>query len=117
MEKRFIVPASTFLGGIAAWLVLFFLFKSETLDLWQELIFGVITGGLIVFSAFSCKRAGGPKAGNLFRAGFLLVMGIITYLYIGVVSAIIILASIITVLLIAVNTKKTEPNEKNIAAS
>ena len=116
MEKRFIVPASTFLGGIAVWLVLFFLFKSETLDLWQELIFGVITGGLIVFSAFSCKRAGGPKAGNLFRAGFLLVMGIFTYFYIGIVSAIIILASIITVLLVALNTKQPEPKKNNIPA-
>ena len=111
MEKRFIVPASTFLGGIAVWLVLFFLFKSQTLDLWQELIFGVITGGLIVFSAFSCKRAGGPKAGNLFRAGFLLVMGIFTYFYIGMVSAIIILASIITILIIALNTKQPEPKK------
>ena len=116
MEKRFIVPASTFLGGIAVWLILFFIFKSETLDLWQELLFGVITGGLIVFSAFSCKRAGGPKAGNLFRAGILLVLGIFTYLYIGIVSAIIILASIITVLLVALNTKQPEPNEKNIPA-
>ncbi|MGA8263567.1 MAG: hypothetical protein WB779_03910 [Ignavibacteriaceae bacterium] len=116
MEKRFIVPASTFLGGIAVWLVLFFLFKSQTLDLWQELIFGVITGGLIVFSAFSCKRAGGPKAGNLFRAGFLLVMGIFTYFYIGMVSAIIILASIITILIIALNTKQPEPKKDNIPA-
>lgn len=116
MEKRFIVPASTFLGGIAVWLVLFFLFKSQTLDLWQELIFGVITGGLIVFSAFSCKRAGGPKAGNLFRAGFLLLMGIFTYFYIGMVSAIIILASIITILIIALNTKQPEPKKDNIPA-
>jgi hypothetical protein len=116
MEKRFIVPASTFLGGIAVWLVLFFIFKSQALDLWQELIFGVITGGLIVFSAFSCKRAGGPKAGNLFRAGILLVMGIFTYLYIGVVSAIIILASIITILIVVLSTKQTEPKRNNIPA-
>ena len=116
MEKRFIVPASTFLGGIAVWLVLFFIFKSQALDLWQELIFGVITGGLIIFSAFSCKRAGGPKAGNLFRAGILLVLGIFTYFYIGIVSAIIILASIITVLLVALNTKQPEPKKNNIPA-
>ena len=114
MEKRFIVPASTFLGGIAVWFVLFFLFISETLDLWQELLFGFITGGLIIFSAFRCKVAGGPKAGNLFRAGFLLVMGIFTYFYIGIVSAIIILVSIIIVLLIALNTKQPEPNKDNI---
>ena len=116
MEKRFIVPASTFLGGIAVWLVLFFLFKSQALDLWQELLFGVITGGLIVFSAFRCKLAGGPKAGNLFRAGFLLVMGILTYFYIGIVSAIIILASMVAALLIALNTKQPEPKKDNIPA-
>ena len=103
-------------GGIVVWLVLFFLYKSETLDLWQELIFGVITGGLIVFSAFRCKLAGGPKAGNLFRAGFLLVMGILTYFYIGIVSAIIILASMVAALLIALNTRQPEPKKNNIPA-
>ncbi len=116
MEKRFIVPGSTFLGGIAVWLVLFFLFKSETLDLWQELIFGVITGGLIVFSAFRCKLAGGPKTGNLFRAGFLLVMGIFTYFYIGIISTLIILASMIAALLVALNTREPEPKKNNITA-
>lgn len=116
MEKRFIVPASTFLGGIAVWLVLFFLFKSEALDLWQELLFGFITGGLIVFSAFKCKLAGGPKVGNLFRAGILLVLGIFTYLYIGIAWAIIILASIITILIVVLSTKQPEPEKNNIPA-
>ena len=51
MEKKFILPASTMLGGIAVWLILFFAVNWELAELWQELLLGILVGGLIVFSA------------------------------------------------------------------
>jgi len=108
MEKKFIVPATTFLGGIAIWLLFFFLFGSEDLDLWLTLIFGVAIGGLIIISANSCRRAGGPKTGNLFRSGILVVMAILTYWKIGISTTILLFVSGIVTLLIALNTKQSE---------
>ena len=106
MEKRFIVPASTFLGGIIVWLILFFLFLSENLAVWQELLIGIITGGLIVVSAYRCKRAKGPKTGNLFRAGILLILTIFTFWKIGIIAAIVLVASAAFTLIIALGTNR-----------
>jgi hypothetical protein len=94
MEKRFIVPASTFLGGIIVWLILFFVFISENLEVWQELLIGIITGGLIILSPHSCKLAKGPKAGNLFRTGIQMILTIFTSWEIGTIAAIVLIAGI-----------------------
>jgi hypothetical protein len=110
MEKRFIIPASTFLGGIIVWLILFFEFISENLAVWQELLIGIITGGLIVISAYRCKRAKGPKAGNLFRAGILLILAIFTFWKIGTIAAIVLAASVAFTLLIALGSNQRELN-------
>jgi hypothetical protein len=110
MEKRFIVPASTFLGGIIVWLILFIVFVSENLALWQELLIGIITGGLIVISAYTCKHAKGPKAGNLFRAGILLILTIFTFWKIGTIAAIVLVAFAAFTLMIALGTSQVELN-------
>jgi len=110
MEKKFILPASTFLGGIIVWLLFFFFVGTGKNILWIELLSGIVIGGLIIFSAFSCKRADGPKSGNLFRSGVLLVLAILTYWKIGIVSAIVLLLVCISVFLIALYTKQPIPN-------
>jgi len=108
MEKKFIVPATTFLGGITIWLLFFFLFGSEELSLWLTLLFGAIIGGLIIISAYSCRRASGPKSGNLFRSGILIVMAILTYWKIGISTTILLFVAGFVTLLIALNTKQSE---------
>jgi hypothetical protein len=109
MEKKFILPASTFLGGIVLWLTLFFVIDLKENDFWPKFLFGIITGGLIVVSAFSCRRSNGPKFGNLFRSGILLVMAALTFWKIGITAAIVLaIASIIT-MTIALTAKKIEP--------
>jgi hypothetical protein len=110
MEKKFILPATTFLGGIIIWLYFFFFVGSDQPLLWIELTFGFVIGGLIVISAFACKRAGGPKSGNIFRSGILLVMCVLTFWKIGISAAIILLAAAVFTLFIALNTKQLKPS-------
>lgn len=109
MEKKFILPATTFLAGIIIWLYFFFFGGSDQSVVWIELIFGIIIGGLIVISALTCRRAEGPKSGNIFRSGILLIMGLLTLWKIGISAAIILLAASVITLLIALNTKQIKP--------
>jgi len=110
MERKFIVPATTFLAGIIIWLYFFFFVVLDQSIVWIELTFGIVIGGLIVISALACRRASGPKSGNLFRSGILLVMGLLTFWKIGISAAIILLASAVYTLLIALNTKQLKPS-------
>jgi hypothetical protein len=110
MERKFILPATTFLAGIIIWLYFFFFVVSNQPVVWIELIFGIVIGGLIVISAFACKRAGGPKSGNIFRSGILLVMCVLTFWKIGISAAIILLAAAVITLLIALNMKQFKPS-------
>ena len=110
MERKFIIPATTFLAGIIIWLYFFFFVASDQPVVWIELTFGIVIGGLIVISAFACRRAEGPKFGNIFRSGILLVMGVLTFWKIGISAAIILLAAAVFTLLIALNTKQLKPS-------
>jgi hypothetical protein len=106
MEKKFILPATTFLAGIIIWLYFFFFIDSDQPIVWIELTLGIIISGLIVFSAYTCRRAGGPKSGNMFRTGILLVLASLTFWKIGNSAAIILLAASLITLLIVLNTKQ-----------
>jgi hypothetical protein len=106
MEKKFILPATTFLTGIIIWLYFFFFTGSDQSGLWMELTFGFVIGGLIVISAFTCRRAEGPKSGNIFRSGILLIMAFLIFWKIGISAAIILLAASLITLLIALSTKQ-----------
>ena len=110
MERKFIVPATTFLAGIIVWLYFFFFVVLDQSVVWIELIFGIVIVGLIVISALACRRAGGPKSGNIFRSGILLVMGVLTFWKIGISAAIILVAAAVFTLLIALNTKQLKPS-------
>jgi hypothetical protein len=110
MERKFIVPATTFLAGIIIWLYFFFFVVSDQPVVWLELTFGIIIAGLIVISAFTCRRVDGPKSGNIFRSGILLVMGVLTFWKIGISAAVILLAAAVFTLLIALNTKQLKPS-------
>ena len=106
MEKKYIIPASTLIAGILIW-VIFLLVKSKAeITFISEVSMGIITGGLLVFSAFRCRRVGGPKGGNIFRASLLFIMAGITFWLIGITAAILLLAGSLVILLLVL--RKTE---------
>jgi len=107
MEKKFIIPASTMFLGIIAWVILLLVINKGDSVLWHELLSGILVGGLISVSAFTCRRADGPRAGNIFRTVLLLVMAIVTYLLIGAIFGSLLLVSAIITGTIAYNTKPT----------
>jgi len=101
MEKRFIIPAVTFLGGIAIWITVLLVIGTREFIMWQEVLTGFVTGGFIFFSGYRCRKVDGPRGGNVFRTIILLVLAILSYLFIGTVSAVILtVAAIATGILI-----------------
>lgn len=101
MEKKFIVPATTMLGGIIIWIILLLLKDKEENILWMELLFGIASGFLIFFSAVRCKKAEGPLGGNIFRTLLLIAFAVLSYFFVGNVSAFILLiAAIATSILV-----------------
>jgi hypothetical protein len=106
MEKKYIIPASTLLTGILIWVIFLIVYNKDEMTLILEVTLGFITGGLLIFSAFRCRKVGGPKSGNIFRASLLFIMAILTYLLVGINAAILLLAASIVILSLAL--KKSE---------
>jgi hypothetical protein len=67
MEKKFILPAFTMIGGIIVWLVLLLIHGSENFSFLMELLLSLAAGFLIWFSAVRCRMADGPREGNIIR--------------------------------------------------
>ena len=104
MEKKFIVPASTMLGGILVWVIFLISNGSENSNIWSQLLIGLATGGLILFSGIRCHKVGGPRGGNVFRAVLLLVLAVLSYFLFGFgLAGVLFLASILTGLLVFKN--------------
>ena len=101
MEKKFIIPATTFLAGIIVWIALILVKETSGFPLWLELLLGLVTGSLIFYSGFRCKQVGGPRGGIIFRAVLLFALAVLSYIFIGTASAALLLvASVATVLLV-----------------
>ncbi len=101
MEKKFIVPAVSFLSGVAIWIVFFVLHLTGNLlqALWLNPGLNLLAGGLILFSGIRCKKAGGPRVGSIVRACVLLVLALLTYWKVGVIEAVILLAAAMVLVL------------------
>lgn len=108
MEKKFIVPVSSMLIGLAVWIIFLVVVGSNKPALWAELLFGVLVGGIILFSAFSCRKAGGAPVANLFRAILLFVMAVITYWLIGIGMAVVLIVASISTGTLVLKAKKSE---------
>jgi len=106
MEKKYIIPASTLIAGILIWVIFLIVYTKDEMTFISELFLGLITGGLLIFSAFRCRRVGGPKGGNIFRASLLFVIAVLSYWLIGITAAILLLVSSIVVFFVAI--KKIE---------
>ncbi len=110
MEKKYIIPASTLFAGIIVWVIFLILYTKDEMTFLSEVLLGLITGGLLVFSAFRCRRVGGPKGGNIFRASLLFLMAILTFWLVGITAAILLLAASIVILFVVL--KKSEELSK-----
>ncbi len=96
MEKRFVVPAVSFIAAVLIWVVFFVLHLVggwvQARALWLEVALSLVVGGLVLFSAVRCHQVGGPRVGGVVRAVALLLMGLFTYWKVGVVAAYVLLA-------------------------
>lgn len=109
MEKKYIVPASTFIVGVLIWVIFLIIYSKDEITPAHEVLLGIITGGLLIFSAYSCRRVGGPKGGNIFRASLLFVVAVLSFWLIGITSAILLLAA--SVLILSLVLKKSESSQ------
>ncbi len=109
MEKKLIIPAATFLVGLAAWIVLFILFLTNDWGslsaAWPRWTLGLLPGALIAYSGIHCRQVGGPKIGNIVRSGVLLVLAVITWWKVGALAAIILLVAALVTGALAISDK------------
>ncbi len=100
MERKYIIPASTMISGLFLWIIFLVFYNSDEVMPRTEILIGLISGGLILFSAFRCRAVGGPPEGNIFRASLLFVMTVLSFWLIGSTSALILLAGSAATLLL-----------------
>lgn len=97
MEKRFVVPTVSFIAGVLIW-VAFFVVNFvgrwvQRLAPWLEVASCLVVGGLILFSAVRCYKAGGPRVGSIVRAVVLLLMALLTIWKVGNMAACVLLVA------------------------
>ena len=101
MEKRFIVPAVSFLTGVLIWVAFFVLYVVDRWVQgpapWPEVALCMVVGGLGLFSAVRCHQAGGPRVGSIVRAAVLFVMAMLTFWKVGIVAACVLLVAAIVI--------------------
>jgi energy-converting hydrogenase Eha subunit C len=108
-SNKFFVPAATMLTGLFAWIV--FLVLHEVVggifeqSVWLGAGLCLVVGGLILYSAISCRKADGPRVGSFVRIGFLVVMAAVTYWRIGIFAAAMLAVVATVILLLALMSK------------
>jgi len=102
MDEKFKVPAQTFLTGFFLWLIYTILHgvldAANGFSNWIDFAICVITSGLIVFSAYYCRKAGGPRVGAIVRMSVLLVLAGVTSWQMELWTAIPIIAGVVIIL-------------------
>lgn len=99
MEKRFIIPAVSFIAAVIVWVALAFLpgimgWESAQTS-WLQTLLCLITGILMFISAARCRQVAGPRGGIIFRAILLLLMAVYTFWKIGIAAAFLLLVAAI----------------------
>ena len=101
MEKRFVVPAVSFIAAVLIWVAFFVLYVMgrwvQGPGPWPEAGLCMVVGGLVLFSAVRCHQAGGPRVGSIVRAAVLLVMAIFTFWKVGIAAACVLLVAAIVI--------------------
>ena len=112
MLKQFFVPVITMLAGLALWVLTLVLYKiggwtTNSLPLWESFL-GLASGGLVVVSGIHCRQLSGPRAGNIIRTSFLLIMAIFSYGNIGtVMTGLLVFSAVITSILAIMGPKNS----------
>ena len=110
-KNKFFLPASTMLASLITWIIFLILHEKciipDGQSLWLGLGLCMASGGLMVFSAFSCRHVRGPRIGNFIRTGLLAIMAAITCWRAGIIeTTVLALAAIITGVLALMGTKQ-----------
>jgi hypothetical protein len=106
MKNKFFLPASTMLISILVWIV-FLILHPDKQSLWLGAGLCLAAGGIMVFSAFSCRHVRGPRIGNFIRTGLLAIMAAITCWRAGIAeTTVLALAAIVTGVLALMGTKR-----------
>ena len=99
MEKRFVVPAVSFIAGVLIWVAFYVLNLVgswvQRLAPWLEVASCLVVGGIILFSAVRCYKVGGPRVGSIVRAAVLLLMALLTIWKVGNMAACVLLVAAI----------------------
>ena len=99
MEKRFVVPAVSFIAAVLIWVAFFVLSVMSSwvqeLAPWQKVALCLVVSGLILFSGVRCHQVGGPRVGGIVRSVVLLLMALFTFWKVGIVAACVLLAAAI----------------------
>lgn len=91
MKNRFFVPAVTFITALISWVIFF---VAHLMDAsvqewapWVTIFLSLGVGSLMLLSAVSCHKAGGPRVGGFVRSSMLLIMALLTFWKVGVIAA------------------------------
>jgi hypothetical protein len=99
MEKRFVIPAVTFIAAVLIWIALAILHGMNILPSeyapWPEALFCLVTAVLMFISSARCRQIGGPRGGIIFRSLMLLLLAVYTFWKIGVIAACVLLVAAI----------------------
>ena len=116
MEKRFVIPAVSFIAGVLIW-VAFYVINLvgswvQRLAPWMEVVSCLVVGSLILFSAVRCNKVGGPRVGSIVRAVVLLLMALLTIWKVGnIASGVLLVAAIVTGALALLGAYQPEADE------
>lgn len=118
MEKKFVVPAISFVAGVLIWVAFFILNEVgslvQRLAPWLEVALCLVVGGVILFSALRCHQVGGPRVGSVVRAAVLLLMAMLTFWKVGNMAAgILLVAAIVTGARALVGSNQPEADGKH----
>ena len=99
MEKRFVVPAVSFIAAFLIWVAFFVLHVVggwvQELAPWLKVALCLVVSGLILFSGVRCYQVGGPRVGGIVRSVVLLLMAVLTFWKVGIVAACVLLTAAI----------------------
>ncbi len=97
MERRFVVPAVSFLAPVLIWVAFFVLVLTgnwvQGRAQWPGVAISLVVGGLVLFSAMRCQQAGGPRVGSIARAVALLLMALLSFWKVGIIEACVLLVA------------------------
>jgi hypothetical protein len=106
MKNKFFLPASSMLASLLVWIIFLIFHKGQSQ--WFGTGLCLAAGGLMVFSAFSCRHVRGPRIGNFIRTGLLVIMTAVTGWRGGIVETVVLAMAAVAVGVVALMGTKRQ---------